>query len=138
MLSRAQVICPNPTLDGKVCGVTEGEVVTISSNQISVSWESNRLTTTQSLILGDNTLCNIILVGKSGVGDVFTFLEGSSNLICKDPLQTSVRSDCLEGRTASNTSNGIVNNKQTTRAILICNLRSTDIFTSNEGAISDA
>ena len=138
MLSRAQIICPNPTLDGKVCGVTEGEVVTISSNQISVRWESNRLTTTQSLILGDNTLCNIILVGKSGVGDVFTFLEGSSNLICKDPLQTSVRSDCLKRCTASNTSDVIINNKQSAFTILVCNLRSTDIFTSNEGAVSDA
>ena len=75
MLSRAQVICTKPTLDGKVCSVTEGEVVTISGNQISIRWESDRLTTTQSLIFGDNTLSNIILVRECGVGDVFTNLE---------------------------------------------------------------
>ena len=138
MLSRAQIVCSKPTLDSKVCSVTEGEVVTISSNQISIRWESDRLATSQSLILGDNTLCNVVLVSKCGVGDVFTILEGSSNLISEDPLQTRIRSDCLKGCTASNTSDGITNNKQSTFAIFICDLRGADIFTSNEGAISNA
>ena len=138
MLSRAQIVCSKPTLDSKVCSVTEGEVVTISSNQISVRWESDGLTTTQSLIFGDNTLRNIVLVSKCRVGDVFTILEGSSNLISEDPLQTRIRSDCLKGCTASNTSDGITNNKQSTFTILICDLRGADIFTSNEGAISNA
>ena len=138
MLSCAQVICTKPTLDGKVCSVAEGEVVTISGNQISIGGESDRLTTTESEVLVDNTLSNVVLVSKCRVSDILTNLECANNLICKDPLQTSVRSDCLKRCTASNTSDVIVNNKQSTFTILICNLRSTDIFTSNEGAVSDA
>ena len=138
MLSRAQVICTKPTLDGKVCSVTEGEVVTISGNQISIRGESDRLTTTESEVLVDNTLSNIVLVSKCRVSDILTNLECANDLICKDPLQTSVRSDCFKRCTASNTSDVIVNNKQSTFTILICNLRGADIFTSNEGAVSDA
>ena len=138
MLSCAQVICTKPTLDGKVCSVAEGEVVTISGNQISIGGESDRLTTTQSEILVDDTLRDIVLVSKRRVSEILTNLECANNLICKDPLQTSVRSDCLKRCTASNTSDVIVDSKQTTHAIVICDLRSTDIFTSNEGAVSDA